>query len=160
MPRIFASLVLLPLLLLPGAVGCAVQSDAVATVPPNAECSGPDGAAQKYAASADAYVDLAGVWDRCASTLTDIPADVAGVEFDGKFAYFLVQGSGGTLVRGNGKAYQRSVQLRLDPQGIVIVLADADGSFTAYSAEITAAPRRLRIENTTTHGYLTLGARL
>lgn len=160
MPRILSSLLLLPFLALPGAVGCAVNTDATAPPPTiNAECNGPEGAAQKYAAAEDAYVDLAGVWDRCASTLTDIPSDVAGVEFDGKFAYFLVPGSGTALVRGSGKAYQRSVQLRVDPQGIVVVLADADGSFTAYSAQITAAPRRIRIENTTTHTYLTLGAR-
>ncbi|CAN5528640.1 hypothetical protein BH09MYX1_BH09MYX1_42090 [soil metagenome] len=149
------------LLALPLLGGCAIDAEASIAEPPivtNQECAGPDGPSQKYAASEDAYVDLAGVWDRCASTLTNIPSDVAGVEFDGKYAYFLVQGPRG-LVRGTGTAYTRTVQLRVDGQGVVLMLADSDGTFAAYSAEITASPHRLRIENTTTHAYLTLGAR-
>lgn len=138
-----------------------MDSNDVQNVPAatNAACFGPDGTAQKYAVSQDAYVDLNGVWDRCASTLDDIPADAAGVEFDGKYAYFLVRSAGGALVRGSGNAYQRTVQIRVEAQGIVIVLADDNGGFASYSASIMASPRRLRIENTTSHAYLTLGAR-
>jgi hypothetical protein len=161
MPRIFRYLALLPFLALPGAVGCAVDSDvsAVQTPPTNAACFGPDGTTLKYAASQDAATELKGVWDRCENTLTDLPSDALGVEFDQKFAYFLVKAPDGTLVRGASATYQRSVQLRVDADGIVLVLADANGTYAAYSAQITDAPRRLRIENTTTHGYMTLGAR-
>ena len=154
-----APLLLLPFLTLPA---CAMDAGEPISPPvaTNAQCFGADGKSQTYAASEDAYVDLAGVWDRCASTLTDLPSDVAGVSFQGKIAQFMVRDVSGNLVPGAGSAYQRSVQLRLDPQGIVIVLADSDGSFATYSAQITATPHRLRIENTTTHAYLTLGARI
>lgn len=139
---------------------CAMDASSISTVPPtNAQCYGADGTTQKFAATEDAYLDLAGAWDSCTSTLTDIPSNVVGIDFTGRMAVFLVPGPNGTTVQGSGTAYQRSVQVRIDAQGLVIILADTDGSYASYAAEITAAPHRIRLENTTTHEYIVLGAR-
>jgi hypothetical protein len=142
--------------------GCAMDAstDAPSATPPvtNAACFGPDGTAQKYAVTQDAVLDLNGLWDRCSNTTTDIPADAVGVEFDGKFAYFLVNGPNG-LTRSTSDAYTRAVQLRVESNGIVLVLAASDGTFSTYSAELTSAPRRLRLKSTTNDGSVTLGGR-
>lgn len=141
-----------------GGCGADASTDVTPTPPvTNAACFGPDGTSQKYALSQDASDQLIGTWDRCESTLPDIPANTIGLQFDGKFAYFLVPGPDGKPIHGASDAYIRSVQVRLESSGIVLVLSANDGTFATYAASITSAPNRLRLENTTTHAYMTLG---
>ncbi len=158
------------------AAGCSV-SGASAIQPATtqtAACSGPDNSATQFAA-ADAgattlvYEDLSGLqWVRCSGLLTDIPDDAVGVEFTGKLAYLLVSTPDGSLKRGAGSAYTRTFAVKLDPNdpyAFQIVLSDAYGSSTTYTATLAGASAgdagaasRLRLTDTATGETASFGA--
>lgn len=163
MPRRFSlpsTLLSLALLLASSSVlsGCGAASESPTGA--GATCQGPDGppVPLKSAVTQDAYAGLSGRWDLCSGNLVDMPAGTVGVDFNGQWVDFLVLDAYGNAVRSGG----RTVQLKLNPTtgSLTVVLADGTGAFTAYTAELTSQPRRLRLVDSATGTAAHFGAPL
>lgn len=156
-PHRFSTLLslLLPLasLTLPG---CLAASESTSGAGGGATCQGPEGPALKAGVTQDAYTGLAGRWDLCSGSLVDMPAGTVGVQFNGQWVDFLVLDANGDTVRGGG----RTVQLKLNATdgSLVVVLADGTGAFTAYTAQLTSEPRRLKLVDSATGTTAHFGA--
>jgi len=138
--------------------GCGAASESPTAA--GATCNGPDGPPLplKAGVTQDAYAGLSGRWDLCSGTLADMPAGTVGVQFNGQWVDFLTLDVYGNAVRSGG----RTVQLKLNPTTgeLTVVLADGTGAFTAYTAELTSEPRRLRLVDAATGTAAHFGAPL
>ena len=156
-----ATLLLLALALGSSSVvaGCGASSESTAGTGTGAACQGPGGNPLKAGVTAqDAYAGLSGRWDLCSGNLVDMPAGTVGVQFNGQWVDFLVLDVYGNAVRAGG----RTVQLKVNANdgSLTIVLADGTGAFTAYTADLTSEPRRLRLVDSATGTAAHFGAAL
>ncbi len=100
----------------------------------------------------DVEAAITGRWQLCGGQINS-PADTVGIEFAGDAAYFLVRDGNGSVVRGAGFAYERTVTItdttQMNGAGWYQISLMGGGRGNHYFADYSPSPRKLKLNEGT-----------